>query len=132
MDQQGSVCLVVASPNPHKVRPFCNSVFCVVFWGWELTGGVRNGHACCLQYVLLHLFGYGLPMEQLKRFRQIGSHTPGHPEANHGTPGIEVTTGPLGQGAPLTTYLAHNRLWKCRWLGHCTGSHRRHLQQTRL
>src|SRR5262245_19556540 len=39
-------------------------------------------------------------MEQLKRFRQLGSHTPGHPEANHGTPGIEVTTGPLGQGTP--------------------------------
>jgi len=37
-------------------------------------------------------------MDQLKRFRQLGSHTPGHPEANHGTPGIEVTTGPLGQG----------------------------------
>jgi Transketolase, thiamine diphosphate binding domain len=60
----------------------------------------RNGHGCCLQYILLHLFGYGLPMEQLKQFRQLGSHTPGHPETNHGTPGIEVTTGPLGQGPP--------------------------------
>lgn len=37
-------------------------------------------------------------MSELERFRQLGSHTPGHPEANHGTPGIEVTTGPLGQG----------------------------------
>ena len=38
-------------------------------------------------------------MDELKRFRQLGSHTPGHPEANHGIPGIEVTTGPLGQGS---------------------------------
>jgi transketolase len=68
----------------------------------------RNGHACCLQYILLHLFGYDLPMDQLKRFRQLGSHTPGHPEANHGTPGIEVTTGPLGQGT-LILDLAENR-----------------------
>lgn len=46
------------------------------------------------------MFGFELPMDELKRFRQLGSHTPGHPEANHGTPGIEVTTGPLGQGTP--------------------------------
>lgn len=64
---------------------------------WECVDR-RNGHACCLQYILLHLFGYDLPMSELERFRQLGSHTPGHPEANHGTPGIEVTTGPLGQG----------------------------------
>jgi transketolase len=55
------------------------------------------GHACALQYALLHLTGYPLPMEELRRFRQLGSKTPGHPEA-HLTPGIEVTTGPLGQG----------------------------------
>ena len=55
------------------------------------------GHACILQYSALHLTGYDLPLEQLKRFRQWGSLTPGHPE--HGlTPGIETTTGPLGQG----------------------------------
>jgi transketolase len=50
-----------------------------------------------LQYALLHLFGYKLSMDDLKNFRQVGSITPGHPEA-HDTPGIEVTTGPLGQG----------------------------------
>jgi transketolase len=55
------------------------------------------GHACILQYVSLHLSGYNLSLEELKRFRQWDSLTPGHPEVHH-TPGIEATTGPLGQG----------------------------------
>jgi transketolase len=55
------------------------------------------GHACVLQYALLHLVGYELSLDDLQRFRQWGSRTPGHPERGH-TPGIEVTTGPLGQG----------------------------------
>ncbi|HEX6761541.1 MAG TPA: transketolase [Gaiellaceae bacterium] len=55
------------------------------------------GHACVLQYTALHLAGYDLPMEQLQRFRQWQSATPGHPERGH-TPGVEITTGPLGQG----------------------------------
>lgn len=50
-----------------------------------------------LQYALLHLFGYDLSLQDLKNFRQLDSKTPGHPETHH-TPGIEVTTGPLGQG----------------------------------
>ncbi|MCJ1410299.1 Transketolase [Ptychographa xylographoides] len=58
---------------------------------------LSNGHACMLQYALLHLFGYSLTMDDLKAFRQIDSNTPGHPEAQSAT-GIEVTTGPLGQG----------------------------------
>jgi transketolase len=58
---------------------------------------LSNGHASMLLYALLHLSGYDLPMEEIKRFRQLHSRTPGHPE--HGvTPGIETTTGPLGQG----------------------------------
>ena len=55
------------------------------------------GHACVLQYSLLHLTGYDLSLEDLEQFRQWGSRCPGHPERGH-TPGIEVTTGPLGQG----------------------------------
>ncbi len=55
------------------------------------------GHGSALLYALLHLTGYELPLEELRRFRQWGSLTPGHPERGH-TPGVEVTTGPLGQG----------------------------------
>jgi transketolase len=55
------------------------------------------GHACILQYAMLHLTGYDLSLEDLRQFRQWGSKTPGHPEVHH-TAGIEVTTGPLGQG----------------------------------
>jgi transketolase len=58
---------------------------------------LSNGHASMLLYGLLHLSGYDLPIDELRRFRQWGSRTPGHPE--HGlTPGVETTTGPLGQG----------------------------------
>ena len=58
---------------------------------------LSNGHGCVLQYSLLHLFGYKLSLDDLKNFRQLDSITPGHPES-HDTEGIEVTTGPLGQG----------------------------------
>ena len=55
------------------------------------------GHGSMLVYSLLHMFEYGLPMEELKSFRQWGSLTPGHPEYNH-TPGVDITTGPLASG----------------------------------
>ena len=58
---------------------------------------LSNGHGSMLHYALLHLSGYDLPIEQLKAFRQLGSRTAGHPE-RHETPGVETTTGPLGQG----------------------------------
>ena len=58
---------------------------------------LSNGHGSMLQYALLHLTGFDLPIEQLKAFRQLGSKTAGHPE-NHVCPGVETTTGPLGQG----------------------------------
>ncbi|MFJ3455460.1 transketolase [Scandinavium goeteborgense] len=58
---------------------------------------LSNGHASMLQYSLLHLTGYDLPISELKNFRQLHSKTPGHPELGY-TPGIETTTGPLGQG----------------------------------
>ena len=58
---------------------------------------LSNGHASILQYALLYLNGYGLSMDDIQAFRQWGSATPGHPEVGH-TAGVEVTTGPLGQG----------------------------------
>jgi transketolase len=58
---------------------------------------LSNGHGSMLLYALLHLTGYDLPMAELKRFRQLGSKTPGHPELGC-APGVETTTGPLGQG----------------------------------
>ena len=58
---------------------------------------LSNGHGSMLLYALLHLTGYHLPVEQLRSFRQLHSHTPGHPEVGV-TPGVETTTGPLGQG----------------------------------
>jgi len=58
---------------------------------------LSNGHGSMLHYTLLHLAGYDLPMDEIKRFRQMHSKTPGHPEYGY-TPGIETTTGPLGQG----------------------------------
>ena len=66
---------------------------------------LSNGHASALVYGVLHLTGYGLPIEQLEQFRQWGSHTPGHPEYGE-TPGVEVTTGPLGQGFAMACGIA--------------------------
>ena len=58
---------------------------------------LSNGHGSMLIYSLLHLTGYDIPMKELKNFRQLHSKTPGHPEYGY-TPGVETTTGPLGQG----------------------------------
>jgi transketolase len=66
---------------------------------------LSNGHASALLYGALHLSGYDLPISQLEQFRQFGSHTPGHPEYGD-TPGVEVTTGPLGQGFAMAVGIA--------------------------
>jgi transketolase len=68
------------------------------------------GHASILQYSLLYLCGYGLTLDDLRAFRQWGSRTPGHPEV-HETPGVEVTTGPLGQGIGNAVGMAMAERW---------------------
>jgi len=84
------------------------------------------GHGSMLLYALLHLSGYDLPMDELKRFRQLGSRTPGHPE--HGmTPGVETTTGPLGQGVANAVGMAlASRMEDARFAGSgfSPGAHR--------
>ncbi|MSR22089.1 MAG: transketolase [Gemmatimonadetes bacterium] len=71
------------------------------------------GHASMLLYSLLHLSGYDLPLAEIRNFRQWGSRTPGHPELSH-TPGVETTTGPLGQGVANSVGMALAE----RWLAH--------------
>ncbi|MDE2615461.1 MAG: transketolase [Burkholderiales bacterium] len=94
----------------HPGAPMGMADMAVALWGEHLKHNptnpqwadrdrfvLSNGHASMLLYALLHLTGYDLPMKELKNFRQLGSKTAGHPEVGH-TPGVETTTGPLGQG----------------------------------
>jgi transketolase len=94
----------------HPGAPMALAPLCYVLWTKHLRHNPANpawpgrdrfvlsaGHASMLVYGLLHLTGYDLPLEELVNFRQWGSRTPGHPEYGH-TPGVETTTGPLGQG----------------------------------
>jgi len=87
---------------------------------------LSNGHGSMLLYGLLHLTGYDLPAEELRRFRQLGSRTPGHPEYGM-TPGVETTTGPLGQGVAnaVGMALAERLLASAfNWPGHEIVDHR--------
>jgi transketolase len=101
---------VEAAKSGHPGMPMGMAEIAVALWKRHLRhnpGGpawanrdrfvVSNGHGSMLLYALLNLTGYGLPMDELKRFRQLGSRTPGHPEYGY-APGVETTTGPLGQG----------------------------------
>ncbi|RYZ10821.1 MAG: transketolase [Comamonadaceae bacterium] len=94
----------------HPGAPMGMAEMAVALWGEHLKHNpanphwfdrdrfiLSNGHASMLLYAVLNLTGYDLPIEQLKQFRQLGSLTPGHPEVDL-TPGVETTTGPLGQG----------------------------------
>ena len=101
---------VQAANSGHPGMPMGMAEIAVALWHRNLSHNpanpawpnrdrfvLSNGHGSMLLYSLLHLTGYDLPMAELKRFRQLGSKTPGHPE--HGlAPGVETTTGPLGQG----------------------------------
>jgi len=101
---------VQAANSGHPGAPMGMAEMAVALWGGALRHNpadpqwpdrdrfvLSNGHASMLLYAVLHLSGYDLPIEELKAFRQLHSKTPGHPE--HGlTPGVETTTGPLGQG----------------------------------
>ena len=94
----------------HPGAPMGMAEMAVALWGRHLRHNpgnphwpdrdrfvLSNGHASMLLYALLHLSGYELPMSELRNFRQLHSKTPGHPEVDL-TPGVETTTGPLGQG----------------------------------
>jgi hypothetical protein len=74
---------------------------------------LSNGHACALLYSLLHLAGFDLTIDDLKSFRKLDSKCPGHPENFH-TPGVEVTTGPLGQGLSMAVGMALVRAARLR------------------
>ena len=101
---------VQAANSGHPGMPMGMAEIALALWGRHLRHNpanpkwpdrdrfvLSNGHGSMLLYALLHLTGYDLPMEELKRFRQLHSKTPGHPELGM-TPGVETTTGPLGQG----------------------------------
>ena len=105
-----SIDAIEAAKSGHPGLPMGAADFAYVLWSRYLRHDPRDphwpdrdrfvlsaGHGSMLLYSLLHLAGYDLPLDELKRFRQWGSKTPGHPEV-HLTPGVEVTTGPLGQG----------------------------------
>jgi transketolase len=84
------------------------------------------GHACILQYSMLHLTGYDLSLDDIRQFRQWGSRTPGHPEVHH-TAGIEVTTGPLGQGFANAVGLALAERWLRTTFGSDVCDHRTYV-----
>ncbi len=109
---------VQAAGSGHPGMPLGMAEIAVALWAGHLKHNpvdphwpnrdrfvLSNGHGSMLLYSLLHLTGYPLPAEELKRFRQLHSMTPGHPEVGY-TPGVETSTGPLGQGLANAVGLA--------------------------
>jgi len=105
-----AVDMVQKANSGHPGLPMGSAAMAYALWDRSLKYNPRDphwpdrdrfilsaGHGCALLYALLHVTGFDLPLDQLKRFRQWGSRTPGHPEYGK-TPGVEATTGPLGQG----------------------------------
>mgnify|MGYP000135474657 CR=1 FL=1 len=110
--------MIQEAGSGHPGLPLGAAPMAYVLWDRHLKHNPKNpgwfdrdrfvlsaGHGSALLYALLHLTGYDLPLSELKRFRQWGSKTPGHPEAGL-TPGVEVTTGPLGQGISMAVGMA--------------------------
>ena len=121
-----SIDAVQKANSGHPGLPLGASPMAYVLWQRYLRHNPRDpnwpdrdrfvlsaGHGCALLYSLLHLTGYDLTLDDLKSFRQWGSKTPGHPEW-HDTPGVEATTGPLGQGTANAVGMAIAE----RWLAH--------------
>ena len=105
-----AVDMVQKANSGHPGLPMGSAAMAYALWDRSLKYNPRDphwpdrdrfilsaGHGCALLYALLHVTGFDLPLDELKRFRQWGSRTPGHPEYGK-TPGVEATTGPLGQG----------------------------------
>lgn len=119
-----SIDAVQRANSGHPGLPMGNASMAFVLWTRFLKHNPRDpfwpdrdrfvlspGHGSMLLYSLLHLTGYDLSLDELKRFRQWGSHTPGHPERGHETPGVEVSTGPLGQGFANGVGMAMTEAW---------------------
>lgn len=110
--------MIQKANSGHPGLPLGAAGFTHVLWSQVLNHSAKHpdwinrdrfilsaGHGSSLLYSLLHLYGYGLSMDDLKQFRQLGSLTPGHPEYGH-TIGVEATTGPLGQGLGMAVGMA--------------------------
>lgn len=113
-----SIDAVEKAGSGHPGMPMGAAPMAYALWAGDMKHNPRNpgwfnrdrfvlsaGHGSSLLYSLLHLFGYGLTIEDLQSFRQWGSRTPGHPEFGH-TPGVDATTGPLGQGIAMAAGMA--------------------------
>lgn len=113
-----SVDAIEKANSGHPGMPMGAAPMAYTLWSKFLKGSGKNpnwpdrdrfvlsaGHGSMLLYSLLHMFGYDVSIEDIKNFRQLGSKTPGHPEYGH-TPGVETTTGPLGQGISTAVGMA--------------------------